>query len=201
MPEQTSWRSLWATPTEYVRGLKLIDCTTHTVVTALSGMPYVTLSYVWGAATKENLTGDPKSSQKQMASGILTELSAVILDATQVTRALGYGYLWVDRYCIDQSDPREMHNQISRMDLIYSNSEVTIVAAAGIDESAGLPGVGARRQKPADGPLAWEPHNPVNTPPSAPHHQEFQVDHTGLDAPGVSALPVSCDFHFRSDLL
>lgn len=60
-----------------------------------------------------------------------------------VTTQLGFQYLWVDRYCIDQQDATEMAAQIERMGLIYRGAEVTIVAAAGKDESCGLPGVGA----------------------------------------------------------
>ncbi|KAK4100523.1 heterokaryon incompatibility, partial [Parathielavia hyrcaniae] len=74
---------------------------------------------------------------QQPAPSVLNGLSAAISDAIQVTKALGYNYLWVDRYCIDQSDPQEMHSQINQMDLIYSMSEVTLVAAAGTDETAG----------------------------------------------------------------
>ncbi|KAK5651427.1 hypothetical protein OQA88_12515 [Cercophora sp. LCS_1] len=61
----------------------------------------------------------------------------------QVTKGLGYRYLWVDKYCIDQRNPSEKADQIGKMDLIYSNAELVIIAAAGPDERYGLPGVGS----------------------------------------------------------
>ncbi|KAH7017953.1 heterokaryon incompatibility protein-domain-containing protein, partial [Microdochium trichocladiopsis] len=109
---------------------------------------YVALSYVWGSAAKQNLTHSrtPYPGHQQTTTDIFVGASAVILDAVQVTTALGYRYLWVDRYCIDQSNAEDKLGQINQMDLIYSRSEVTIVAAAGVDEHTGLPGVGAPRQ-------------------------------------------------------
>ena len=48
----------------------------------------------------------------------------------EVVLNIGLQYLWVDRYCIQQSDP------------IYNNAIATIIAAAGTDSMYGLPGVG-----------------------------------------------------------
>jgi hypothetical protein len=42
---------------------------------------------------------------------------------------------------VDQSNEQKKQQQISQMDLIYFNAEVTIIAAAGEDASFGLPGV------------------------------------------------------------
>ena len=47
----------------------------------------------------------------------------------------------IDKYCVDQSNEQRKYEQIRQMDLIYSNAEVTIIAAAGEDASFGLPGV------------------------------------------------------------
>ena len=168
-------------PANYVRGLKLIDCYTRAIVAAPPGAPYVTLSYVWGsAAAKESVTGDLKSDPQQQqkvssSGGALIGLSAVISDAIEATRMLGYDYLWVDRYCIDQTDPREVHSMVGKMDLIYSGSEVTIVAAAGRDESAGLPGM------------------PGNSTPRQSYQRQHQINvsfrDTGLRLTILSCLP------------
>ena len=50
-------------------------------------------------------------------------------------------YLWVDALCIVQDDPILSHDQISQMGSIYLKAIFTIVAAAGKDADAGLPGV------------------------------------------------------------
>ncbi|KAJ5016908.1 tol protein [Colletotrichum sp. SAR 10_99] len=98
------------------------------------GQEYVALSYVWG--TKAPETGFP----------------IVVQDAFVVCRNLGVGYLWVDRYCIDQSgnaqqDPekrKETQNQFANMHIIYEAAVFAIIACAGEDANFGLPGVSTR---------------------------------------------------------
>jgi hypothetical protein len=63
-----------------------------------------------------------------------------------VTQKIGYRYIWIDRYCIDQKNGPETADQVGKMDLIYQNAELTIIAAAGEDPSYGLPGVGLRKR-------------------------------------------------------
>jgi hypothetical protein len=67
-----------------ILGMKLIDCHTRRVVDAEHGCQYVTLSYVWGDATA---SGDTPGSY-----------TPTIEDAITVADALGFRYLWVDRY-------------------------------------------------------------------------------------------------------
>jgi hypothetical protein len=64
-----------------------------------------------------------------------------IEDAVIVVKNLGYRYLWVDRYCIDQANAEEKHAQISIMDQVYSGAVATLVAVTGENADAGLPGV------------------------------------------------------------
>jgi hypothetical protein len=116
--------------------LKLIDCETRTIVPTFN-YPYVALSYVWGSTS-----GDENSF------GTLPEsLPNTIEDAIVVTRKLGFRYLWIDRYCINRKSPEECSVQVQKMNLIYQNSEVCIIAAAGQDPFYGLPGVGRRNRK------------------------------------------------------
>ncbi|KAF3040435.1 hypothetical protein E8E11_007061 [Didymella keratinophila] len=94
---------------------------------------YVCLSYVWGFATEareimiESTGGFPQT----------------VVDAMQFTVQTGYRYLWVDRHCINQDDPKEKDYLISKMDLIYGGAALTIVAASGNSSHTGLPGVGS----------------------------------------------------------
>jgi hypothetical protein len=114
--------------------MKLIDCNTGTIVPA-ENHPYVTLSYRWG----------PSSGSTEYLESLPKEVPSTIRDSITVTRKLGFRYLWIDRYCINQLIPDEVSAQICKMDLIYQNSEVTIVAL-GEDPTYGLPGVGERRR-------------------------------------------------------
>jgi len=65
-----------------------------------------------------------------------------------VVKKLGYRYLWVDRYCINQGNEEEKADQCGKMDLIYQNADLTIIAAIGDNPTYGLPGVGLRKRKP-----------------------------------------------------
>ncbi|PMD31985.1 HET-domain-containing protein, partial [Hyaloscypha variabilis F] len=114
--------------------MKLIDCNTGTIVPA-ANHPYVTLSYRWG----------PSSGSTEYLESLPKEVPSTIRDSITVTRKLGFRYLWIDRYCINQLIPDEVSAQICKMDLIYQNSEVTIVAL-GEDPTYGLPGVRERRR-------------------------------------------------------
>jgi hypothetical protein len=71
-------------------------------------------------------------------------LPLTIKDAIQVTKAFGYRYLWVDKYCINQKSKAEMQLQFSRMGDIYAGSQLTIFAL-GENSNSGLPGVSVKR--------------------------------------------------------
>jgi hypothetical protein len=104
--------------------LRLIDCDTLEVVAASENLSYVALSYVWGSGNVQD-ESFPKT----------------IRDAIAVTKALGYNFLWVDKYCINQNNSKEKHDQISQMDSVYNAADITIIAADGDGADAGLPGV------------------------------------------------------------
>ncbi|KAH7065872.1 heterokaryon incompatibility protein-domain-containing protein [Paraphoma chrysanthemicola] len=123
----------------------LIDCQRRTLCTRESQprsnakMPYVCLSYVWG----------PEEATHVVGGGTLpVNLPRTITDAIDVTLKIGFKYLWVDRYCIDQNDANAKHDAIRNMDMIYQGAELTIIAASSDKPSDGLPGIsGAREQR------------------------------------------------------
>ena len=55
--------------------------------------------------------------------------------------ALGYDYLWVDSICLSQKDLDNPSTLTEAMNSIYECAYLTIIAAAGKDAEAGLPGV------------------------------------------------------------
>ncbi|OTB13152.1 hypothetical protein K445DRAFT_320332 [Daldinia sp. EC12] len=125
----------------FMGAISLIDCHTLTVGLHSEDQPYIALSYVWGASSIRGVK--PLNRKLQLC---LEQLPQVVRDAIAVTLSMGFRYLWIDKYCIDQNDPIRRSQQIQQMDAIYANSEVTIIAAAGDNEDYGLPGVGTRQR-------------------------------------------------------
>ncbi|KAI0100680.1 heterokaryon incompatibility protein-domain-containing protein [Nemania sp. FL0031] len=123
--------------------LHLIDCQSQTILNVSdiesgSCPDYVALSYVWGASANQ---------RRVISDGCVLPhtLPQVVHDSIQVTLMLGYRYLWVDKYCVESQDKAKKHEQLMHMDSVYQNAALTIVAAAGQDESYGLPGISKRR--------------------------------------------------------
>ncbi|KAF2846794.1 HET-domain-containing protein [Plenodomus tracheiphilus IPT5] len=118
-----------------VSNLRLIDCKSGDVIEALGDENYITLSYVWG----------PEADSRSQVS----TYPQTIQDAVTVTKQLGYTWLWVDQYCMDQNNQTEFQDQLQQMDAIYRQSVVTLIAAAGSHADHGLPGVSKRLRRPS----------------------------------------------------
>ncbi|KAM0395316.1 hypothetical protein ACHAQC_005165 [Fusarium culmorum] len=69
------------------------------------------------------------------------QLPATILDAIELTRALGVRWLWVDSLCIPQDDDEVLKRELAAMHRIYATSFLTIVAADCEDAEYGLRGL------------------------------------------------------------
>ena len=132
-------RKLCNTPRPRPQALKLIDCHSLSIVMASPSHKYVALSYVWASTAPLELNFTALSKD---TSNVPSGPPSLIRDAISVTQALGYRYLWVDQICIDQNNSTEKHDQINQMDLVYQNSEITIIAATE-NGCSGLPGINA----------------------------------------------------------
>jgi hypothetical protein len=75
-----------AASTTKIPGLRVLDCRTRCVIAAPENCQYFALSYVWGKQRPES----NRTSELQFP--------AVVEDTITVTLALGFRYLWVDRY-------------------------------------------------------------------------------------------------------
>ncbi|KAF2836097.1 HET-domain-containing protein, partial [Patellaria atrata CBS 101060] len=129
--------------------LRLIDCETRVIKGPSSDETpkYLALSYVWGAMTTSQSSGGSRSIINGAKLGKLPpvgSLPKVIEDAISITKTLGHRYLWIDQYCIDQEDGDDIKVNLSSMHLIYGTASITLIAAAGKDQTFGLPGVGQR---------------------------------------------------------
>jgi hypothetical protein len=93
---------------------------------------YTALSYCWG--TSPPYTTTSANLEEHIRGFSLTDLPGTIRDAVKVTRELGLRYLWVDALCIiqgsDEKAARDWSRESSRMEEVYGNAYITIVAAA-----------------------------------------------------------------------
>lgn len=128
-------------------GLEVIDCVSREILLAPSNALYVTLSYVWGQKIEVPLEDEVVRTATGSRRFLPRAIPKVVEDAIKVTMVLGFRYLWVDKYCIDQKSA-DKHVQIRRMDMIYSKSHLTIIQAVGEGESSGLPGVSTSQRRP-----------------------------------------------------
>ncbi|KAK0709844.1 hypothetical protein B0T26DRAFT_805474 [Lasiosphaeria miniovina] len=46
----------------------------------------------------------------------------------EVTLSLGYRYLWIDMFCVNQNDERDKAQQVGNMDLIYKSPSQPLVS-------------------------------------------------------------------------
>jgi hypothetical protein len=99
----------------------MIDCETRKIISA-ANHPYVALSYVWSQVSSPS-SSDPECLPK--------DLPRTVEDSIVVTRRLGFRYLWIDRCCINQQLQEEVNEQVQKLDLIYQNAQVMIIACAG----------------------------------------------------------------------
>ncbi|KAF2732484.1 HET-domain-containing protein, partial [Polyplosphaeria fusca] len=130
--------------------IRVIDVEHMIVIRAPRHCRYIALTYVWGGPQEHQAR---KEQVRVGSSGVEyiplpNNLPQTILDACTVSEALGERYLWVDSLCIVQNDDEERHDQIMRMDAIYSSAVLTIAAASGSHCKTGLPGVSAPRTYP-----------------------------------------------------
>ncbi|KAI2785368.1 HET-domain-containing protein [Daldinia loculata] len=88
---------------------------------------YVTLSYVWGAKQNYTLTRDTLPIKLDGLD--IQSIPSSVADAMDVTRKLGFRYIWVDALCIIQDSPEDKLNELPLMAKIYQHSAMTISAA------------------------------------------------------------------------
>lgn len=116
---ERSSRSMFALPY-----LVLIDCAKESMFNGCLRDEYLTLSYVWGRGPAQNDTA-------HCTSQLLHDAPLTIRDAMRTVVSLGWRFLWVDRYCIDQNNLQVKELMLEHMDLIYERSIATIVALSG----------------------------------------------------------------------
>lgn len=115
--------------------LTLMDLENNRMVELPMSTRYFALSYLWGRA------GEPMEVDYENGIFNPDSFPLTLKDAILFLNCLGERYLWIDYVCINQADREAKTAEVQKMDIIYANAYATIIAAAGIDSNAGLPGV------------------------------------------------------------
>lgn len=123
--------------------LRMIDVKNGSITQAPPDCRYVALSYRWGGTKQVKLLkGNHRQLEREGAlSSATAGIPKTIRDSMQLCDRLGQRYLWVDSLCILQDDDEDKKAQIENMCSVYAGAFFTIVAAAGQDADAGLPGL------------------------------------------------------------
>lgn len=96
---------------------------------------YLTLSHCWGKIHFETLT---RQNLQSMLSHIPQDaLTKTFQDAIEITRRLGFHYIWIDSLCIIQGDLTDWQYESALMGSIYANSSLNIAAADAPDGNTG----------------------------------------------------------------
>ena len=99
--------------------------------------PYVALSHCWGP--NEQFVMIREKIEKWRSQGLrLQDFPTTFRDAVEVTKALGYGYLWIDSLCILQDDAEDWKAEAPRMSIVYGNAACSIMAMDANDSHGGL---------------------------------------------------------------
>lgn len=100
---------------------------------------FVSLSYVWGRSPDPSQLLATKSNIERLlkAGGLPpSRLPTTVNDAIETCRRLGKIYLWADRFCIVQDDPKDKEEQRSAMAAIYRRAKCAIVVTDGDGDSS-----------------------------------------------------------------
>lgn len=93
---------------------------------------YTALSYCWGPPEDASIQfkTDRCSLNSRLNGFQVDQVSPILRDAIEVTRALKIPYIWIDAICIVQDDLKDWDRESSRMALVYQNATLTICTPA-----------------------------------------------------------------------
>lgn len=98
-------------------------------------IPYLALSHCWGGTQILKLNTNNYNDMYIQIPRV--SLSKTFQDAIEITRCLGYKYLWIDSLCIQQDSWEDWEREALRMGEYYGNAICTIAALASVDGLGG----------------------------------------------------------------
>ena len=121
--------------TDYI---KLVETSTETI----NDSRYAALSYCWGISAP--FTTESSTLESRLQGFSVSEMPLTLRESVQVVRDLGIRYLWIDALCILQGNEKDdvaradWQKESARMQEVYGNAFLTIVAASSSDSQGGL---------------------------------------------------------------
>lgn len=97
---------------------------------------YVTLSHCWGGGVTFVLEAVNHEDLRRAIN--IADLPRNFQDAIEITRRLGFKYLWIDALCIIQDSPADWARESAKMAQIYRNGILMLSAVAGPDGQYGM---------------------------------------------------------------
>ncbi|KAF5598582.1 heterokaryon incompatibility protein [Fusarium pseudocircinatum] len=93
---------------------------------------YIALSHRWSKSIATKLKGENLSQyQKELP---VNDMPPTFQDAIEVTRQLGFRYLWIDSLCIIQDDESDWSQESLMMGNIFEQASCTIAAVDSVDD-------------------------------------------------------------------
>lgn len=106
-----------------IEGFRVTDRSDCTINESPIDCQYAALSHVWGKTTTPSEIEDTLR--------LPSKVPQTIKDAIETTKALHLRYLWVDRYCIDETSNAVKYEHIMNMQKNYACAQTTLVAVIG----------------------------------------------------------------------
>lgn len=97
---------------------------------------WVALSHCWGGEISESTTTANLQDREQLL--VVDELPRNFRDAIQITRWLGYRYLWIDSLCILQDSHEDWAREATQMAYVYKHAVVAIAAESAVSSKTGI---------------------------------------------------------------
>ncbi|EEU47173.1 uncharacterized protein NECHADRAFT_77365 [Fusarium vanettenii 77-13-4] len=94
---------------------------------------YIALSHRWSKAIATKLKSENLSRYQQELP--VNDMPPTFQDAIEVTRQLGFRYLWIDSLCIIQDDESDWSQESHRMGTIFEEAGCTIAAVDSVDDN------------------------------------------------------------------
>lgn len=133
-------------------------CDPYVFATGGTSGRYVALSYCWGDRVKPKIRLKTASYSEMIKRIEVQDMTKTHQEAIQISRELGYQYLWIDAICIIQDSTEDWQTESLKMTDVYGNADLTLVAGRAGDSTKGFI---ANHFQPAIAPHRLEYTNPA----------------------------------------